>query len=137
MSLEEHTGYRDLTYSAWHRTLDPSLTYIDIDACEYCEECGEPLALIEIARDTGKWKAAWKTWLLAKRANLPAYCVLYTVGDDDEIESFRVRKMPETQHEKMTPEEYEDLLMDLRRQHQCPSGKPTYTEGTAQTSLRH
>jgi len=61
---EERFGTRDLTYSGWHRTDSTKryigrekayeLSYIDIDAVEYCRICCQPLLLIELARDVGQ-----------------------------------------------------------------------------------
>ncbi len=123
MSERERTGHRDLTYSAWHRTLDPSLHYIDLDDVEFCAVCKKPLALIEVARDSGQWKPASVTWTLAKLAGLPAWCILYRVDEEGQIVSFRVRRLPETQFDMLTPEEYEDLLLNLRKKHTCKEAR--------------
>lgn len=82
MSRQERYGDRDLTFSAWHRTLSNDCTAIDVDFLEYCRYCRTPLALIEIARDVGQ--ETKPTSVLAKlgeRADVPVYCVLYTASD--------------------------------------------------------
>ena len=87
MSMEERYGSRDLTYSAWHRTLDPSLHYIDLDAIEYCAQCKEPLALLELAQDVGQgWKATTVLRKLARKARLPAYLVFWKKEGDEIVQ---------------------------------------------------
>jgi len=85
MSSGERTGFRDLTYSMWHReaNLRPvlgrraawELGMVDIDGCEYCVYCKEALALIETQRSTAPPKNASVTAGLAHKAGLPAYSV--------------------------------------------------------------
>lgn len=130
MSLRERTGYRDLTYSRWHRLLadldpvDASLHYVDVDAAEFCSVCKEPLALIETARDVGQsWKPTTVLARLAARAGLPAYCVLYRTSEREQIIGFRVRTLPTGSWVSMNPWEYRDFLRDLRRQHRCDIGR--------------
>lgn len=136
MSSVERHGTRDLTYSAWHRAanvarfLGPQrahqLTYIDLDAIEYCAKCREPLLLGELARDVGQaFKATRVLRRLAKRANRPAVLVFYRVGDTGDIERFRVRMVyPDyEQHERtMDPAEYAAWLWSFREAHRC--GEP-------------
>jgi hypothetical protein len=93
MSRHERTGKRDLTFSAWHRTLRDDLTYVDIDKCGYCTRCKDPLYLAEIAYDTGAYKTATVTRNLAIKAGIPALVVLYKTNENGEIIQFRVRKI--------------------------------------------
>ena len=121
MSRQERYGTRDLTYSKWHRTLADDLTYIDVDALEYCQRCREPLALIEIARDVGQsFKATPVLRKLAARAGVPAYCALYRI-EDDTVVSFRVRKLVPvfTDWCDIDTDGWVKLLRLFRDQHQC------------------
>ncbi|RLC87699.1 MAG: hypothetical protein DRJ03_05335 [Chloroflexi bacterium] len=122
MSMEERYGTRDLTYSSWHRTLHPSLHYIDLDAVEYCARCKEPLALLELAQDVGQTsKTTTVLRKLARRSNLPAYLVFWK-KEGDSISQFRIRQVwPNWGEEQtMSPEEYEGWLLSLRSGHRCP-----------------
>lgn len=132
MSMEERTGIRSLIYSAWHR---PSvirrylgardaarLTMIDIDACEACCICSEPIALIETEKTSRpKPKRAPITAALARLAHIQAYSVAYSVDADDVIESFRVQRIQP--HDDwvsfMWPADYAKFLLGLREQHNC------------------
>lgn len=147
MSSEERTGRRSLVYSRWHRPsrvrefLGPvkaaRLAMIDVDSCEYCAVCGEPVALIEHHRGTTPKKAP-VTALLAKLAGLDAYCVAYTLAAEPEscgscgqetgtpdIEAFAVRRIQPADPwvTPMSPHEYAQFLLDLRRGHLCVLAK--------------
>ena len=137
MAQQEKYNNRDMTYSNWHRypNLDKSLSWIDIDACEYCDNCKEPLALIELAVDIGQpHKTATVTRNLAKKANIPAYVALYKLGDNtvrngdlehQEIVDFRMKRIaPDyTDWRKFSPAQYAGWLADLRERHNCDRGK--------------
>lgn len=121
MSRWERTGERDLAYSAWHRTLDDELTYIDLDAVEYCAKCREPLLLMELARDHGQPKATTVLRALARRADLPAILVFYSAGSEG-IRGFRVRVVAPAYSpvdELLTPDEFAQRLRDKRARHSC------------------
>ncbi|MBU0599041.1 hypothetical protein KKF61_08730 [Patescibacteria group bacterium] len=128
MSRKERYGTRDLTYSAWHRLLDDSLTYIDIDDVEYCQRCRQSLALIETAQDVGQpFKATIVTRRLAQRAQVPAFLVFYRKADMGLIDQFRIRQIYPTysqQDQIIAPPDYAALLMKLRTNHHC-NGVPT------------
>ena len=126
MTRFERTGRRDLTYSSWHRGIEPytqsDLPYVDLDAVEYCRKCDEPLALVELAQDVGQeFKATTVMRKLAAKAGLPAYLVFYKKGEDGDIVSFRVRQVrPQyTGFVEMTPDEYVSFLRSLRANHAC------------------
>ena len=128
VSDEEKYGYRDLTYSKWHRPksgwLKHDITYIDLDACEYCHSCYEPLALIETAMDVDQSeKSVIVTRRLAEKANLPAYLVFYRISAPGNIDRFRVRQIfPRSDKEielMMTPQEYALFLTSIHDTHQC------------------
>lgn len=140
MPQEEIYGNRNGDYSAWHRRLSTRrfvgleqaqlLAMIDIDASlwvEYDDGTKEPLALIETAVDDGQpWKPGTVTANLAKRADLPGYVVLYELSDrpnpaspdSRDIKGFRIRRLwpnPDSTWRKLTPKEYTDGLLELRK----------------------
>lgn len=135
----ERYGFRSAEYSSWHRTaslrrflgaeLASSISVIDVDHAiwvEHADGSKEPLALIETARDVGQnWKATSVIRHLAMRANLPAYCVLFTPADvpnggdgrSADIESFRVRRVwpdPEKDWRTLTPQRWAETLLLIR-----------------------
>jgi hypothetical protein len=139
MAQEEIFGTRDRAYSAWHRRLSTRrfvgieraqlLSMIDLDGALYVEFDGlnrEPLALIETARDVGQAnKCAAITTSLARRARLPAFCVLYrcaAVANPadrrfSDIAQFRVRRLwprPERAWRVVTPPEWAWALLRIR-----------------------
>ena len=140
MPQNEIYGTRSGAYSAWHRRDSTRrfvgiekaqlLAMIDIDAMlwvEYDDKTKEPLVLIETAVDSGQTnKPATVTQNLAKRVNLPAFTVLYTLShlpnpsapENRDISNFRVKRLwpaPEITWRNYTPEKYAQLLLDLRR----------------------
>ena len=85
MSPEERTGKRDLTISAWHRSLPDYCSAIDVDFLEYCNRCRAPLALIELAR--GHHYSVKPTTVLehlAAAAGIRAYLILYDLSPTGE-----------------------------------------------------
>lgn len=83
MSRHERYGTRDLTFSGWHRTLPDYCTAIDLDFLEYCQKCRHPLALIELARDVGQaHKPTTVMENLAKKAGIPAFLIMYSLGEN-------------------------------------------------------
>ena len=145
MAQEETFGTRDRSYSAWHRRLSvqrfvgiesaQTLAMIDLDASlyvEYDDLSKEPLALIEAAMDRGQnYKSATVTMKLAARCQpiLPAYCVLYTIGNSpnpadrrwNDISEFRLRQIwpipsePWRAWRVMSPAQYATFLTKLRK----------------------
>lgn len=136
MSAKERTGKRDLTYSGWHRVASirryglsardaARLGMIDVDACEYCACCGEPLALIETQVSDGKPKQAPVTARLAALAGIPAYSVSIVFGDQEVIAFFRVQRI-QPEHpliQVMLPHEYAGWLLAMRDNHLCPASE--------------
>jgi hypothetical protein len=136
---KEQTHRRSLAYSAFHRTLRiakllrndyrlaQSLTTVDIDVClwiEWDEGYKQVIALLEVAIDNGH-KTATILQDLARRANVPAYVVLYTEAATlnpvdptvPDIARFRLRRLhpnPERAYRIYTPEEYAWFLVHLR-----------------------
>ena len=133
MSQEERTGWRDPLYSGWHRIdrlrryLPPPValkqTLIDIDCCEACGYCDEPVALIELQRSSGPPKPATITNRLARRARIPAFSVSYEPSTDGlDIVAFQVQRREPWDPAlsgvyKYTPEEYAWFLVRLRYDH--------------------
>lgn len=141
MSLAERTGERSLLYSRWHRPewterflgkMHASwLSQIDIDSCEYCDQCGKPLALIELQASTAPPKAAPVTCKVARLSGLSAFSVSYvpTLGGDDvekgqDIGRFRWQQQaPERSSVvDLEPADYAAWLWTLREDHlpNCP-----------------
>jgi hypothetical protein len=138
MSQDERIGLRDAHYSVWHRARSikryvgienaQRLSMIDIDAAlyvEYDDATKEPVALIETARDVGQaYKTATVLRCLARRADLPAFVVLYKVGDTPnpadhtvmDIESFRVRRLwpTMTKWHDLSPLRWSEALLRIR-----------------------
>lgn len=144
MSSGERTGARSLVYSIWHRkasieryltgTESAQLSMIDIDNCEACCFCSEPVALIEVQVSEGLPKAAPITARLARKANIRAYSVSVIADEDATLDTtlnngdtittadilfFRVQQIqpPEEGIELMQPVEYAHFLLDLRSDH--------------------
>lgn len=134
MSMDERTGVRDLSYSRWHRPASmrrfvdhrtaSMATVIDIDWCEYCCLCSEPLALIETQAGDRPPKSAKVTVKLAKRAGLPAFSVSFVKGDDGDVTAFRWRMLHPTLtvERRYTPGEYALFITELRHGHDCELG---------------
>lgn len=139
MSQNERFNHRRLDYSAWHRRESTRrfvgienaqrLAMIDLDAelyVEYDDGTKYPLALIEIAEDNGQdRKTATVTANLAKRANLPAFVVLYKLSTQPnpaneswlDIEKFKVKRLhpkPEREWRELSPQEWAELLLRMR-----------------------
>lgn len=133
MSHEERTGVRSLLYSGWHRPRSTrryvgavtaaKLCMIDIDACEYCCMCGEPLALIETQVSTAPPKRARVTERLSTLADIPAYSVSIEEQDAEPV-LFRVQQRIPTLSSvrDLTPREYAQFLWSLRDHHVCALG---------------
>lgn len=134
MSEREHSHERDLIYSAWHRT-DALRRYIahrdafdcaviDIDWCEWCRKCKQPIALVETQCSAKTPKEATITTALARMAGIAAYSISYTKTTDDlDIEWFQVRQLVPLRGEveRLLPEEWARRLFDMRRDHERTS----------------
>lgn len=139
MAQEERYGARSLAYSAWHRRQSigryvgiekaQTLAMIDMDHVlwvEYDDHSKEPVALIEEAQDIGQpGKIATVTRNLARRADLPAFVILWTAGEQPnpvspkwpDIERFRVKRLwPPTPNpwRQLTPEQWAQTLVRMR-----------------------
>lgn len=143
MALEERYGFRDQAYSQWHRPSSTAryiglekaqlLGMIDLDVSLYVEYENKtkiPVALIEAAVDQGEdWKPSTVTQKLAEMANLPAACVLYTLGDCAnpgcktvrDITMVRVRRLwPDPmrlgEFRRLKPSTWAQSLLNMREQ---------------------
>lgn len=148
MSDRERSGRRDLLYSRWHRSGSLAkagympmrdavkLECIDIDWCETCPYCHQPLALIE-TKNSAKPPTSFTATITAKlaaAARIQAFCVTYicvcTVdGDQHEtllgctIESFQRQQIEpySSRVESFSPAEYAGWLLSLRKLCKCLS----------------
>ena len=94
MSRWERYGTRDMTFSGWHRTLPNYCTAIDLDFLEYCQKCRTPLALIELAQDVSQAHKPTRVMEeLAKKADVPAYLILYKQDGEKQIGRCRVARI--------------------------------------------
>jgi hypothetical protein len=131
VSGRERTGHRDLLFSPWHRP-DSLVRFlsrfdaercavIDVDFCEYCMKCNQPLALVEAQHSTARPKPATVTANLASLAGIPAYSVSYAkTATQLDVDSLRVQRIaPDVSAvREMTPREYANWLLALRVTHE-------------------
>ena len=123
-------------FSEWHRK-QKNIRQIDIDGCEVCEHCYSPLALTETAYDKGQtFKAFWTTRLLALKADIPAYLVLYTVDESTEdrnVVALRIKRiapMVSKDWIKITPEDFRQELIKIQDKHRKVCNKLHEWEST-------
>ena len=111
----EKTGERDLAFSSWHRLTCPDgWGMIDADFVAYCKDCEQPLFLIEHARDVGQsYKTFRVTKQLARMAGIPAFLILYRLGEDGFIVSFRFQQVWPNVDSKLGYECQPEHLRDL------------------------
>ena len=132
-------GTRDLSYSAWHRAASirryvgweraQLLTMCDDDSVlwlEYSPGEKAPLCLIEAAADVGQdYKPATAIKLLARRARIPAYIVLYARAADRnpadprcfDLTGFRVKRLyprADLAWRHVAPGEWAQALLQIR-----------------------
>ena len=152
MSQAERFNTRDRAYSAWHRRNSTrrfvgiekaqALAMIDLDASlyvEYDDGTKEPIALVETAVDVGQnLKPATVTKRLAMRCvpGIRAYVLLYKLAPEmnpadenwQDIKSFRVKRIwpePESEWKCMSPGEWANELLKIRRWAADPLDNPT------------
>lgn len=135
MTNRERSDWRDRAYSKWHRELDDRLSFLDVDWIERCDGCKRPLAVCELAVDTGRDdKAYYTTQRLAKaldavdrQGTVRGYVVLYTKGRTGSIIGFRVREVHprDTAFYALTPDQWAERLYRLRWCHPVtPAERP-------------
>ena len=129
---------RDRSYGIWHRAASiarfvspveaSGLTMADLDSVlftEYNYPDKVPLCLVEAAMDIGQEKATGVIAALAKRANIPAFVVLYTHTampnptntNWQDIEKFRVKRVwpnPENSWRTIQPKQWADAILQIR-----------------------
>lgn len=140
MADEEKYGFRDASYSEWHRTgnikefvgleIAQTLKMIDLDCtiyCEYDDRSRLPIALIEVAVFQNNWtKPATVTQKLAELARIQAWVCLYELSNRPlgnkpncwDIDAFHIKRLnpsPQRKWEKKTPKEYAKFLAGLRQ----------------------
>lgn len=118
---EWHRPGRDKMWRFLEKKQAWELGMIDIDCCEWCRYCRQPLALIE-AKVWGADRNFEVTENLARMAQIPAYCVEYRPTDGDvwngqDIAEFRVTSS--TSQAIYTPDGMANFLYDMRREHHC------------------
>lgn len=123
MTAHERTGIRDLSYSAWHRTLGPNLPACDLDWIEF--DRGVPVALLETkhlqAADENIYTASLRAQeKLAEMASLPHFIVRYDVDPPAAMFFIEPRNQWAEQYVDspcyMDEGEYTRFLHDLRRE---------------------
>jgi len=124
----ERTGWRDWRYSAYHRTLCSSLGMCDVDAGVWLEyDFTRPVALIETKyRNTAIDPTEWSNMALqnlSDAAGVPFFFVRYYPLYDNSYEMEKLVIAPGNDLAKsycatetiMSPKQYEDFLLNLRR----------------------
>jgi len=130
------------------------MTQIDVDSCEYCHLCSEPVALIETKDVHAMTKASTVTTKLAERAHLEAYLVEYELNGDrgscsacgraepaahEDIVKFFVTEWTGSAYERepLDPKPFAEWLWSLRFPHwqsECSNPRSAamlYEEGRA------
>lgn len=126
MTRHERFGFRDQAYSQWHRNELPDYCrMVDQDWVEY-HACGEPLALIEAARDVGQIrKNSEVTRRLAEKSGVHSFTILYGVGADGKLNSIRIQRThpdPEPtdgSFDAISPDRFKAFIIKLHHK-ECP-----------------
>jgi hypothetical protein len=93
MSRFERTGHRDLTFSAWHRTLRDDLHYMDLDYVGFCHKCRVILCVAEICFDNGQYKPTTVTRNAAEGLGVPGLLIRYQTDSTGVLTGFSVRRI--------------------------------------------
>ena len=105
-------------YNDFHRKFE-GVAGIDIDFCEVCPKCYEPLAILETCYDKGqKYKATTLVKIVASRLNIPCYLVFYKNLTPDTL-TFRIKRITssQTEFQLMNEQQWVDILLDLQANH--------------------
>lgn len=120
MARQWYSNLKQEAYSKWHRQFE-GIAMIDVDSVEVCKHCYQPLAFIELAKDTGQtFKAYTLTKKLALKFDVPGFVVFYKVDENNEIIRFRVKRVARTVgmlHENVKPEKWFKYLKELQDNH--------------------
>ena len=122
MAREWYSHLKQEAYSKWHRKFD-GIAMIDVDSIEVCPHCTQPLAFIELAKDTGqKFKAYTLTKKLADKFKVPGFVVFYTTDDKNEIIKFRVKRVAPVVgliNNNVEPDAWLKYLKQIQKEHGC------------------
>jgi len=150
MSEERHR-WPDVGYWDWHKPENlrkflgeraSRLKCVDIDAVEYCADCGEPIALFEITRSWGE-KFGRVTRRVGEKAGLPVYLVRW--GRRNAVYEFMVLRWKGSCEAQLTELESEksfaEFLWRLREIHweeswSCPESKRRREQATIEDERR-
>lgn len=134
MSQRERTGQRDLIYNDWHRRdslvrwLTDMEAYrcaaIDVDFCEWCTKCYQPIALVETQQSRTFDKPYQVTQNLARMAGIEGYVVSYWTTDDGlDVAGMRVQQIaPQLDAPvEMEPGDWARALYEMRVRHEMTS----------------
>ena len=105
-------------YNDWHRQFE-GLAGIDLDFCEVCPKCYEPLAVKETCFDKNQqFKATTLTKMVGDRLKIPAVLIFYTPLDNDTMK-FRIKRVsePMTEIYEVNQEEWLKYLYSLHKEH--------------------
>jgi hypothetical protein len=105
-------------YNDWHRQFE-GLAGIDLDFCEVCPKCYEPLAVKETCFDKNQqFKATTLTKMVGDRLKIPAFLIFYTPLDNDTMK-FRIKRVSEpiTEIYEVSQKEWLDYLYSLQEEH--------------------
>ena len=105
-------------YNDWHRQFE-GLAGIDLDFCEVCPKCYEPLAVKETCFDKNQqFKATTLTKMVGDRLKIPAFLIFYTPLDNDTMK-FRIKRVsePMTEIHEVNQEEWLNYLYSLQEEH--------------------
>ena len=105
-------------YNDWHRQFE-GLAGIDLDFCEVCPKCSEPLAVKETCFDKNqKYKVTTLTKMVGDRLKIPAFLIFYTPLPNDTMK-FRIKRVsePMTEIYEVNQEEWLEYLYSLHKEH--------------------
>jgi len=118
MTKQEYSGFRDLTYSRWHRTLPSFCLTTNIDWVEVRNN-DEIAAIIEDKDDRSRGIGIWQAKVMQKIANnlgVPFYVVFHNCAyAKEEVWKFNVLDMKTKVSRLMNKKEYEEFIKKLGR----------------------
>ena len=122
MAREWYSNLKQEAYSKWHRKFD-GIAMIDVDSIEVCPHCTQPLAFIELAKDTGqKFKVYTLTKKLADKFEVPGFVIFYKTNNENEIIKFRVQRVSPVIgliNNNVEPDAWLKYLQQLQQEHGC------------------
>ena len=122
MAREWYSNLKQEPYSKWHRKFE-GIAMIDVDSVEVCPHCTQPLAFIELAKDTGqKFKAYTLTKKLADKFEIPGFVVFYKTDDKNEIIKYRVQRVSPVVgliNNNVKPDDWLKYLKQIQKEHGC------------------